>query len=168
VQTKAHTLAAVLSISASIVSASAQTKIYWTETRFEAGLVSGSFLMSADADGSNAKEMVSGSAKVLGPNGLEYGNGTLFWPDQQLNIVSKSNPDGTAANMFVGASNPYDVFVGTDRVYWTSQTGNYIDSAKLDGTDSGRILSRSSLRFLPACGRREVMERLYGREEAAR
>lgn len=115
--------------------------IYWTETRFDG---SGGYVMRANADGSGVTELVSGAATILGPNGLEYGNGALFWPDQQLNAVKRTALDGSTT-LFATASNPYDVFISSDRVYWTSQERNYIASAKLDGTDPIQLLGRRSV-----------------------
>ncbi len=114
----------------SLISAQAATKIFWTETRGDAA-----FIVSANADGSGVTDILSGASAIKGPNGLEYGNNLLFWPDQQLNMVSKANSDGSGATAVTSASNPYDVFVGSDRIYWSSQTGNYINSAKPDGSD---------------------------------
>jgi hypothetical protein len=119
----------------SSVSTGAQTKLYWTETRAE-----GAFVMSANGDGTNPKEIVSGAANIMGPNGLEYGNGFLYWPDQQLNVISKVRPDGSELAVFTIVTNAYDVFIASDRVYWTARgpTGisRILNSAKLDGSDS--------------------------------
>lgn len=98
--------------------------------------------MRADADGANVTEVLSGAANIKGPNGLEFGQGRLWWTDQQLTAVKSVLPDGSDVKTFTVASNPYDVFIG-DRVYWTSQTANYLDSAKVDGTDANRILGNS-------------------------
>jgi hypothetical protein len=108
--------------------------LYWTETRAE-----GAFVMSANGDGTSPKEIVSGAANILGPNGLEYGNGFLYWTDQQLNVISKVRPDGTELAVFTIVTNAYDVFITSNRVFWTARgpTGvsRIMDSAKLDGSD---------------------------------
>jgi len=103
-------------IFSSSVSSPAQTKLYWTETRAEGG-----FVMSANGDGTGPKEIVSGAANILGPNGLEYGNGFLYWPDQQLNVISKVRPDGSGWAVFTTVTNAYDVFITSERVYWTAR-----------------------------------------------
>lgn len=110
--------------------AHAEIAIFWTETRFDSA-----FVMRATADGSTPHAIVSGNGVIQGPNGLEYGNGYLFWPDQQLNVISRARPDGSEAGAFAVATNAYDVVVGSERVYWSSLTGHRIDSTKLDGTD---------------------------------
>ena len=54
-------------------------------------------MVRANADGSSPVNIVSGTANILGPNGLESANGLLYWPDQQLGAVKQVNPDGTGA-----------------------------------------------------------------------
>ena len=130
----------LLTLSATAFVSSADAQIFWTETRSDGS----AFIMRANADGTNPTELVSGAANIKGPNGLEFGNGRLFWPDQQLNAIKSVQPDGQGVTEFTPAANPYDVFIG-DRVYWTSQTGNYIDTQKLDGTDFMRPLNRNTV-----------------------
>jgi hypothetical protein len=115
---------------------SAQVKIYWTATDD-----SGAYVVRANADGSNPTPIVTGTGNILGPNGLEYGNGRLYWPDQQLNAVQQVNPDGTGVTTFVQAQNPYDVFATAQQVHWASQEVNYIDVENADGTDYARVLA---------------------------
>jgi len=133
----------VLSIFVSLLSLDstrAGTKILWTETRGDAA-----FIVSANADGSSPTDILSGAANIKGPNGLEYYNGQLFWPDQQLNAVRKANPDGTGATTVYITSNPYDVFATPERVYWSSKTGNYIFTSKPDGSDLDAVHSRNTI-----------------------
>jgi len=119
-----------------VFSASAQVKIYWTATDG-----AGAYIVRANGDGSNPTALVSGAANILGPNGLETANGRLYWPDQQLNAIRQVNPDGTGVATFTPASNPYDVFGTTTQIYWTSQTGNYIDTQLTNGTGYLRLLA---------------------------
>jgi len=95
--------------------------------------------MSANGDGTGPKEIVSGAANILGPNGLEYGNGFLYWPDQQLNVISKVRPDGSGWAVFTTVTNAYDVFITSERVYWTARgpsgANRILNSAKLHGSD---------------------------------
>ncbi|NOS71363.1 MAG: DUF5050 domain-containing protein [Verrucomicrobia bacterium] len=119
-----------------VFSASAQIKIYWTATDG-----SGAYIVRANADGSNPVNIVSGIANVKGPNGLETANGLLYWPDQQLNAIQQANPDGSGVATFATASNPYDVFGTATQIYWTSQTGNYIDTQLTNGTGFQRIFT---------------------------
>lgn len=137
-------LLALLALQAGIIasSAAATVHLFWTETRPEGG-----FVVRSNADGSNPTDIVSGAANIKGPNGLEYGEGFLWWPDQQLNVISKAKPDGSAVQVFTSVNNPYDVFVSPERVYWTSDTTTlrFIDSAKLDGTDVTRVVPSRNL-----------------------
>jgi hypothetical protein len=55
---------------------------------------------------------VDGADKVLGPNGLEYFNGKLLWPDQQLKSLQFSLLDGSQVTPFAMDENPYDTVGG--------------------------------------------------------
>ena len=95
-------LIALPALQAGIVSpSSAAVQLYWTETRPEGG-----FVVRANAEGSNPTHIISGAANIKGPNGLEYGEGFLWWPDQQLNVISKAKPDGSAVQVFTPVNNP--------------------------------------------------------------
>ncbi len=120
--------------------ASAEVKIYWTATDG-----AGAYVVRANGEGSNPVNIVSGAANILGPNGLEYANGLLYWPDQQLGAIKQVNPDGTGLATFRLANNPYDVFGTTTQIFWTSQTGAYIDTQLTNGTGYQRILNSASV-----------------------
>lgn len=117
-----------------------QVKLYWTATDS-----TGASLMKANSDGSNPTAIATGASNIRGPNGLEAINGVLYWPDQQLGEIRMVNPDGTGIAAFSSANNPYDVFGTSQQVYWTSQTGSYIDTQLLDGNGYQRILGSSSV-----------------------
>ena len=121
---------------AAALPASASESIYWTATD-----ASGGYVIRANGDGSNPTPVVSGNDVILGPNGLEYFHGVLYWPDQQLGAVKQVNPDGTGLRTFAEAQNPYDVFADGQAVYWTSQESNYIDTTLLDGSGYQRLLA---------------------------
>jgi hypothetical protein len=125
----------------------AQSTIYWTERRADSW--SGQFLLAlvvrGNADGSNPTAIAQGDTEIKGPNGLEYGNGFLFWPDEALHQIYKCDPDGKNVVPFMQVDNPSDIFIGKDRIYWTSNIENYLDSTKLDGTDKIRILSTPTI-----------------------
>jgi hypothetical protein len=130
----------LIALGVGVISAAAQTKIFWTMTDG-----SGAYIVRANADGSNPVNIVSGIANVKGPNGLETANGLLYWPDQQLNAIKQVNPDGTGVATFVSANNPYDVFGTSTQIYWTSLTGNYLDTQLTNGTGFQRILNSSTI-----------------------
>lgn len=119
-----------------VCSASAQVKIYWTATDG-----SGAYVVRANADGSSPVNIVSGIANIKGPNGIETANGLLYWPDQQLNAIQQVNPDGSGVTTFATAINPYDVFGTATQIFWTSQTGNYLDTQFPNGTGYQRLLA---------------------------
>jgi len=127
---------AAASLVAAASAASAQVNLFWTATD-----TAGAYVMRAGGDGSNPTAIISGASNVRGPNGLEHTDGLLYWPDQQLNAVKQASPDGTGVTTFRLASNPYDVFSTGQRVYWTSQSGNYIDTQLANGTGYQRLLA---------------------------
>jgi hypothetical protein len=45
-----------------------------------------------------------------------------------MNAIQQANLDGSGVSTFASASNPYDVFGTAQKIYWTSLTGNYIDT----------------------------------------
>lgn len=141
-QTVGRRLAArgLISLLLTLVSASAQVRIYWTATDG-----SGAYIVRANADGSNPVNIVSGIANVKGPNGLESANGLLYWPDQQLNAIQQANLDGSGVATFATANNPYDVFGTATQIYWTSLTGNYIDTQFTNGAGYQRILANPNV-----------------------
>jgi len=120
----------------SAASASAQIKLYWTSSD-----ATGAYIVRSDADGSNPTPIVSGAEKILGPNGLETANGLLYWPDQQLGSIQQANLDGSGVTRFASANNPYDVFGIGEKIYWNSQTANYIDAQLTNGTGYTRIFA---------------------------
>lgn len=122
------------------MNAAAQDKIYWTMTDG-----SGAYVVRADANGANPVNIVSGIANVKGPNGLEAINGQLYWPDQQLTAIKRVNPDGSGVATFTTASNPYDVFGTATQIYWTSQTGNYIDTQSTNGSGYQRLFNSATV-----------------------
>ncbi len=122
--------------SAALTTTTAQANLYWTATD-----AAGAYVMRAGGGGSNPTAIISGASNVRGPNGLEHADGLLYWPDQQLNAVKQASPDGTGVTTFRLANNPYDVFSTGQRVYWTSQSGNYIDTQLANGTGYQRLLA---------------------------
>lgn len=116
--------------------ASAADHLYWSATDSEGG-----YIYRAESDGSNPVKIVEGADKVLGPNGLEFLNGKLFWPDQQLQSVQCSQLDGSQVIAFAMDDNPYDTTGNSNIIFWVSQTGNYIDNQLPDGTGYSRFFS---------------------------
>lgn len=142
---KLQNVVAVVGLQMGMFSSVAQTRIYWTETQpsprpFTAGPA---FIMGANADGSNPVAVVSGAENVKGPNGLEYGNGFLYWPDQQLNAVMRVKPDGSELSMFASANNPYDVYPGPELAYVSFNNSNQIFSYQLDGAGAALAVPKS-------------------------
>lgn len=126
----------IVSSCAALVTTAAQANLYWTATD-----AAGAYVMRAGGDGSNPTAIISGASKVRGPNGLEHAGGLLYWPDQQLNAVKQAGLDGSGVATFRLANNPYDVFRTGQQVYWTSQSGNYIDTQLAAGTGYQRLLA---------------------------
>ena len=123
--------------------ATAQDTIYWTQTGPGGFMTNGpAYVMKANADGSGITQLVTSTSKIKGPNGLEFGAGDLYWPDQQLGGVYRAEPDGTLPGMVPNTSdNVYDVSVANGKVYWVNGAGNKLKSVNLDGTGYTEVLS---------------------------
>ena len=134
------TLATVMLVGGS---AFAQDTIYWTQTGPGGFMTNGpAYVMKANADGSGITQLVSATTKIKGPNGLEYGAGDLYWPDQQLGGVYRAETDGTLAALVPNTSdNVYDVSIANNKVYWVNGAGNTLKSVNLDGTGYTSVMT---------------------------
>ena len=123
--------------------AAAQDTIYWAQTGPGGFMTNGpAYVMKANADGSGITQLVSSTSKIKGPNGLEFGAGDLYWPDQVLGGVYRAETDGTLPNMVPNSSdNVYDVSVANGKVYWVNGAGNKLKSANLDGSAPADLLT---------------------------
>ncbi|MEW6676680.1 MAG: DUF5050 domain-containing protein [Pseudomonadota bacterium] len=121
----------------------ADTKIFWTQTGPGGYMTFGpAYVMSADLDGTNITTLVSDPGKIKGPNGLEFGAGDLYWPDQQLAAVYHAEMDGSLPAVTPNTSdNVYDVSVANGKVYWVNGSGNKLKSANLDGSGQVDVLT---------------------------
>ena len=134
-------LASVCAISA--MPAAAQEALFWTQTGPGGFMTFGpAYVMKANVDGSGVIQLVADSTKIKGPNGLEYGAGDLYWPDQQLGAVYRAEADGTLASRVPDTfDNVYDVSVANNKVYWVNGAGNDLKSVNLDGTGYLQIMT---------------------------
>jgi hypothetical protein len=67
--------------------------------------------------------IVSGSANIRGPNGVEAIDDRLWWPDQQLGRISSAAPDGSGLRSFA-TGNTYDLDIEAGTLYWTALNSN--------------------------------------------
>lgn len=123
--------------------AAAQDTIFWTQTGPGGYMTNGpAYVMKANADGSGVTQLVASTSKIKGPNGLEYGAGDLYWPDQVLGGVYRAETDGTLPNKVPDTDdNVYDVSVANGKVYWVNGAGNKLKSVNLDGTGYTDVLT---------------------------
>ncbi len=133
-------LVATMMLSGSVF---AQDTIYWTQTGPGGFMTFGpAYVMKANADGTGITQLVSDTTKIKGPNGLEFGAGDLYWPDQQLGGVYRAETDGTLATLVPNTSdNVYDVSVANNKVYWVNGAGNTLKSVNLDGTGYTSVMT---------------------------
>lgn len=106
----------------------AGTTLYWSETAPQTRpfVPGASFIMSGAGLGGAApvvQSLVSGTANIRGPNGLEAPDGQLWWPDQQLGQLSTSEPNGSGLSGF-GVGNPYDLDIEAGTLYWSALNSN--------------------------------------------
>jgi len=133
-------LPAILSLACA--PALADTQIFWTQTG-PGGFKSfgPAYVMSANLDGTNISQLVSDPTKVKGPNGLEFGAGDLYWPDQQLHHVFHAEIDGSLPAATPNTDSAYDVSVANGKVYWVNGAGNKLKSVNLDGSGQVDVLT---------------------------
>ncbi len=121
----------------------AQDSLFWTQTGPGGYMTNGpAYVMKANVDGSGVTQLVSATTRIKSPNGLEYGAGDLYWPDQQLGAVYRAETDGTLASLVPNTfDNVYDVSVANNKVYWVNGAGNDLKSVNLDGTGYVEIMT---------------------------
>lgn len=106
--------------------AHAADTLYWSEAfnSFTTGTNS-RIATATGLPGTAASSLVSGNANVRGPNGVEFIDGRIWWPDQQLNVIASVLPDGSGYRAF-GAGNPYDLDIEGNTLYWTQNSSGRI------------------------------------------
>ncbi|MFO1320026.1 MAG: DUF5050 domain-containing protein [Burkholderiales bacterium] len=114
-------------LAAACLSASAET-LLWSENgpapRFQ---TSPAYIKSGtDLPAGAIATLVSGNSNVKGPNGVEFLDGRVWWPDQQLGDIRSVKPDGSDLRVYGAGINPYDVDLVGSTLYWTDQNGNRI------------------------------------------
>lgn len=111
------------------LSAQAADTLYWTEVgpseqRFQPGP---GYIKSGTLPGGATSAIVSGSANVRSPNGLEFLNGRIYWTDPGLGTINSVKPDGSDIKVYGdGTLNPYDIDLVGSTLYWTDQNANQI------------------------------------------
>lgn len=110
--------------------------IVWTEST---GFVRTYGVAEATPPGA-ASQLMWDQTKIKGPNGVEFIDGRIWWPNQQQMLIStgvgvarnrysigSSLPDGSDAKVIsTGGTIPYDVDIQGGKLYWTDQNGGTI------------------------------------------
>ena len=118
------------------VSAQAADTLYWSEVgpsvqQFQSGP---GFIKSGTLPGGSVSASVSGAGNVKAPNGVEFIDGRIWWPDVGLGTINSAKPDGSDVQAYgSGALNPYDVDVQGSTLYWSNLNANRIMKIDLAG-----------------------------------
>jgi hypothetical protein len=127
-----HRLLAV-ALSVSSFTAVAADSLVWSETYQQflpRSANIGSINTGSLLPGSAASTLVNTASQVKGPNGVEFVAGRIWWPDQQLGLIGSVKADGSDF-MSYAASNPYDIDVYGNKLYWTSLNTGQIKTIDL-------------------------------------
>jgi hypothetical protein len=129
--------ASALVIAMAMNGAFAADTLVWTETsqdfsRFPFSTV-GVVVKGSDLPGGATAPVVSSATEVKGPNGVEFAAGRIWWPDAQLNRIASVAADGSDYRS-ISASNPYDLDVQGNSLYWTQNASGQIFRVNLAAT----------------------------------
>lgn len=138
----------------------AEGKIYWTDKVAE-GLPG--WIGSAELDGSNVAQLVTGLGNPLGM-ALDLGGGMMYWVDNVTHKIQRSKLDGTQIEDILtgGAVLPAPLSIALDirsgHIYWTdlslAESKFVIYRANLDGSEVSDMLDSGNYIALdPAAGK---------------
>lgn len=138
-------MAATFVSATTVVPASAAESLFWTETGPGGFMTNGpAFVIRANADGTGATAIVSGADRIKGPNGLEFYNGALYWPDQQLHSGSVNGDGGQYLELASGA---YDIAANANAVFYSLGSANRILKSNADGSGLTTLITGVSFPF---------------------
>lgn len=117
-------------------SASAADTLVWSETTAFTNTPS---IATATPPGAESP-LVTDATRIKGPNGVEFIDGRIWWPNQQQMLINtgvgiarnrysigSSLPDGSGTRVIsTGGTIPYDVDIQAGKLYWTDQNGSTI------------------------------------------
>lgn len=127
------------------VPAAAADTIVWSETT---GFSNTASIAVATPPGSTA-QLVTDQTKVKGPNGVEFIDGRIWWPNQQrvpvsngfttINryVIGSSLPDGTDVKTINTGGIAYDLDIQGNTLFWTDQNGGIV--WKIDLTTTSKV-----------------------------
>lgn len=142
---KFRMITAVLSLG--LATAAGADTVYWTQTE---GLLINSqtaTLRSTMVGSPTTRTLLTGPTLIRGPNGLETDGSRLWWPDQQVNGVYRSDFDGSNAGKAPGTSLAYDTAIANGKVYWVNGAGNALLSVNASGSPGAPQVLQSGLAF---------------------
>ncbi len=131
-----HRLLAV-ALSVSSFTAVAADSLVWSEAYQQflpRSANIGSINTGSSLPGSPTSALVNTASQVKGPNGVEFVAGRIWWPDQQLGLIGSVKADGSDFVSYA-ASNPYDIDVYGNKLYWTSLNTGQIKTIDLSAAN---------------------------------
>ncbi len=135
-----------LVLSCSSFAAVAADQLVWSETfqRFTPTFQTVGSINTAMVPGGTSSALVTDPIRVKGPNGVEFVGGRIWWPDQQLNRVVSSLPDGSDFRTY-NIAGAYDIDVQGGLLYVTRQNSGDILTLDLSQTFPPADVFQSSL-----------------------
>ena len=113
---------------AAVAGKPADSTLYWSEISSQFVNPPPAYIKAGTGLGGLAPDLqapVSGAANLRGPNGLEYVDGRLWWPDQQLGVIGSVDPNGGAVRK-INAAGVYDMDVQGGKLYWSANNSGQI------------------------------------------
>lgn len=122
--------ASLLAVSSASAVAGEPGTLFWSEQGPQPGpRLPGPALIQSGTGlgtpGASVQALVSGGANVKGPNGVEFLDGRVWWPDQQRQAIVSVNPDGSGIRAY-DAPGVYDLDLHGGTLYWTANNDNLI------------------------------------------
>lgn len=136
-----------LALSVSSFTAFAADSLVWSETYQQflpRSANIGSINTGSSLPGSPTSALVNTASQVKGPNSVEFVAGRIWWPDQQLGLIGSVKADGSDFVSYA-ASNPYDIDVYGNKLYWTSLNTGQIKTIDLSAANPLSVNLKSGL-----------------------
>ena len=120
-------------------------RIYWSDQRWNAsiGAVAGSKIQSANLNGSNVRDVVTGLRVVEGI-ALDVSRGKVYWADSDMGKIQRANLNGSnVEDLVTGMRMPNDIALDAagGKMYWSDYESKQISRANLNGSNAETLVT---------------------------
>ena len=120
-------------------------KIYWSDQRWDSsiGAVSGSKIQSANLNGSNVRDVVTGLGVAEGI-ALDVPRGKVYWTDSDMGKIQRANLNGSnVEDLVTGMRMPNDITLDAagGKMYWSDYESKQISRANLNGSNAETLVT---------------------------